>query len=68
MIATLISAICGGSADAQVIRCENFVLAEERIACYYYRASVAPGRSCLFVCPPKAQKPSKRARHRRTRH
>jgi len=55
-------------ARAQAIRCENLVFTEERIACYYYRASMYPGQSCLFCAPPP-QLPAKRIRKkRRMRH
>ncbi len=67
VMAALFAAMSSGSANAQAIRCENIAFTEERIACYYYRASVAPGPSCLFFCPPQMQPPVKRVKHRRAR-
>jgi hypothetical protein len=64
--ALMLAAMLPGRAGAQVIRCENLVFTAERINCYYYRAAMAPGPSCLFFCPPAPQ-PIKRTRHRRVR-
>jgi hypothetical protein len=65
-IAALSIALSSGSAHAQAMRCEALVFAEERIACYYYRASIAGGPSCLF-CAPQTQQPVKRTKKRRKR-
>ena len=60
-------ALSSGPAKAQAIRCENIPFTNERVACYYYRASIAPGPSCLIFCPPQPQQPAKRVKHRRVR-
>jgi hypothetical protein len=66
IVAAILAAGWSGSANAQAIRCEALVFTNERIACYYYRASLSPGQSCLF-CAPQVQKPAKRAKPRHTK-
>jgi hypothetical protein len=65
VMAAAFIALSSGSASAQAIRCEALVFAEERIACYNYRASIAPGPSCLFCPPVQKPPPRKKPRHKR---
>jgi len=65
-LAAVALTLMSGSADAQVIRCENLAFTPERIDCYYYRAAMAGGPMCLF-CAPQIQKPVKPKKQRRVR-
>jgi len=64
--ALVLAALVSTTANAQAIRCEALAFANERMACFYYRASIAPGPSCLLCTPQQVHKPAKRVKHRRT--
>ena len=65
MMAAAFFVLSSSSANAQVIRCEALVFPEERIACYYYRASIAPGPSCLLFCPEVQKLPPRKKPRRK---
>jgi hypothetical protein len=65
LVAATFIALLSSSANAQAIRCEALAFPNERMACFYYRASIAPGPSCLLCTPQQLQKPAKPVKKRR---